>query len=93
MWKTGNNIHWIAITVFPDCLETFPQIGIYMIYPRGRKSYTKDGVLMITCSGVLVITVTEFVGEHLYIPQKQSSKVVIFIVQKWFLGAKLNFNE
>jgi hypothetical protein len=32
MWKTGNNIHWIAITVFPDCLETFPQMGIYMIY-------------------------------------------------------------
>jgi hypothetical protein len=60
---------------------------------RGKKCYTRDGVLMITCIGVLVITVTEFVRKLLYILQKHSSKMVILIFRKWVLGAKLNFND
>jgi hypothetical protein len=46
--------------------------------PRGRKCCTRYGVLMITCQGVLVITV----GKLLYILQKHSSKMVIFIFEK-----------
>jgi hypothetical protein len=52
---------------------TYDVVDVYYT-SRGRKCYTKDGVLMITCSGVHVITVTEFVGKHLYILQKHSLK-------------------
>jgi hypothetical protein len=44
-------------------------------------------------SGILVVTVTEFVGTHLYILQKPSSKMIIFIFKKWVLAALLNFND
>jgi hypothetical protein len=44
-------------------------------------------------SGVPVITVTEFVGKLLYILQKHSSEMIIFIFKKYVLGAKLNFND
>jgi hypothetical protein len=55
---------------------------LFMSINTGRKCYTRDGVLMITCQGVFVITVTEFVGKLLYILQKHSSEMVIFIFKK-----------
>jgi hypothetical protein len=55
-----------------------------LVTTRGRKCYTKDGVLMITCSGVLVITVTEFVGKNLYILQKHFVKWLFSSFQNEF---------
>jgi hypothetical protein len=66
----------------------------WFIETRGRNCNTNDGVLMITCSGVHMITVTEFVGKHLHVYiTKKRVKMVIFIFQKLVLCAKLYFND
>jgi hypothetical protein len=47
----------------------------------------------ISCNNTSPYYVTGFVGKHLYILQKHSSKMVIFIFNKWVLGTKFNFND
>jgi hypothetical protein len=44
-------------------------------------------------SGVLLITVTKFIGKLLFIPKKHLSKMAIFIFKNSVFGAILNFDD